>query len=549
MANGYVQVPPDSTGKKMQTFENTISAQVVESEAVVLTASAGTEIGTSGAPVRAASTGTTVQPAALYQAAVAVGVANPLYVQGALTTSGTVTATLAAETTKVIGTVNQGTSPWVVSGAVTTSGTVAATLAAETNKVIGTVNQGTSPWVVSGAVTLTSTTITGTVAATESGTWTVQPGNTPNTTPWLVTSAGTISNASSGVATTSLNQATVAYNYGFNGTSWDQLQVDTSKYLKINCVTGCAGGSGGTSAVDEAAFTWGTTNFTPMGGFYQTTATSNPLTTGQSGAWQMTAQRAGFVNVRNASGTELGTSSNPFVIDTPASGNLYGAVTSGAGATGSAVPASGVYMGANKSGNLAGLTVDSSGYLQVNVAAGGGSGGTSSSFGSAFPATGTAIGLTAGTDMRGWPGDLTNGGYVNVKTSVLPTGAATSAIQATQQTSLTTIASTTGPTTWGGGTLATANAAGAIPVINLTATPIACTALCANLVVKASAGTLYSFEVSADSTLSAAAWWIAIYNATSAPADGASQTPIKCYAAPSGSTSFTGAFASGGIVL
>src|ERR1035437_4725509 len=123
MANGYVQVPPDSMGKKMQTFENTISAQVVESEAVVLTASAGTEIGTSGAPVRAASTGTTVQPAALYQAAVAVGVANPLYVQGALTTSGTVTATLAAETTKVIGTVNQGTSPWVVSGAVTTSGT------------------------------------------------------------------------------------------------------------------------------------------------------------------------------------------------------------------------------------------------------------------------------------------------------------------------------------------------------------------------------------------------------------------------------------------
>lgn len=48
-------------------------------------------------------------------------------------------ATLAAETTKVIGTVNQGTSPWVTT----------ATLAAETTKVIGTVNQGTSPWVTS----------------------------------------------------------------------------------------------------------------------------------------------------------------------------------------------------------------------------------------------------------------------------------------------------------------------------------------------------------------------------------------------------------------
>jgi len=78
------------------------------------------------------------------------------------------------------------------------------------------------------------------------------------------------------------------------------------------------------------------------------------------------------------------------------------------------------------------------------------------------------------------------------------------------------------------------------------ATPITCSALCANLAVKTAAGTLYSFEVSADSTLSGAAWWIMIYNATSAPADGA-VTPLKCYAAPSGATSFTGAFASGGI--
>ena len=75
----------------------------------------------------------------------------------AVTNAGTfaVQATLAAETTKVIGTVNQGTSPWIISGAVTNAGTFAvqATLAAETTKVIGTVNQGTSPWVVSGAVT------------------------------------------------------------------------------------------------------------------------------------------------------------------------------------------------------------------------------------------------------------------------------------------------------------------------------------------------------------------------------------------------------------
>jgi hypothetical protein len=173
-----------------------------------------------------------------------------------ITDSGSVTnATLSAETTKVIGTVNQGTSPWVVSGAVTVAsttitGTVAvtqstspwvvsgtitanagtgnftvvqptgtnlhvvidsgtitavtaitnplpagtnvighvitdsgsvtnATLSAETTKVIGTVNQGTSPWVISGAVTVASTTITGTVAVTQS------------TSPWVVSLAST----------------------------------------------------------------------------------------------------------------------------------------------------------------------------------------------------------------------------------------------------------------------------------------------------------------------------------------------------------------------
>jgi hypothetical protein len=74
-----------------------------------------------------------------------------------------------------------------------------------------------------------------------------------------------------------------------------------------------------------------------------------------------------------------------------------------------------------------------------------------------------------------------------------------------------------------------------------TATHIQSGALAANLVVKASSGQLYSFEVSADSTLSAAAWWLMIYDATSAPVDGA-VTPAKCYAIPSGSTGFTAGF-------
>lgn len=72
-------------------------------------------------------------------------------------------------------------------------------------------------------------------------------------------------------------------------------------------------------------------------------------------------------------------------------------------------------------------------------------------------------------------------------------------------------------------------------------TPVTTSALAANQIVKASAGNLYSFEISADSTLSAAAWWIMIYNATSAPVDGA-VTPLKCYAMALGVTSYSAAF-------
>lgn len=81
-------------------------------------------------------------------------------VQDNVTVVGTgtfvVQATLAAETTKVIGTVNQGTSPWVV----------AATLSAETTKVIGTVNIAASQTI---AVTNTGTFATQSAITAASG--------------------------------------------------------------------------------------------------------------------------------------------------------------------------------------------------------------------------------------------------------------------------------------------------------------------------------------------------------------------------------------------
>jgi hypothetical protein len=73
------------------------------------------------------------------------------------------------------------------------------------------------------------------------------------------------------------------------------------------------------------------------------------------------------------------------------------------------------------------------------------------------------------------------------------------------------------------------------------ATPVSSSALAANQIISASSANLLSFNVSADSTLSAAAWWVMVYNAASAPADGA-VSPAKCYAMPSGATSISESF-------
>lgn len=108
-----------------------------------------------------------------------------------------------------------------------------------------------------------------------------------------------------------------------------------------------------------------------------------------------------------------------------------------------------------------GTAVDATHGLPVNIVAGGGT------YDAAFPASGYAAGLSDGTNLKSWlaaialgdgvngnntgatagwlwngttydraRGDLTNGAYVNVKTSVLPTNAATSGNQTTANTAL-----------------------------------------------------------------------------------------------------------------
>lgn len=162
--------------------------------------------------------------------------------------------------------------------------------------------------------------------------------------------------------------------------------------------------------------------------------------------------------------------------------------------------------------------------------------------GATFPVSGTVT-ANQGTAGSAWPVTLTSTtitGTVAVTQSTSPwvvSNSGTFAVQAASTQSGTwTVQPGNTPNTTPWLVTSTPSAASGAGL-----TPITTAALAANQIVKASAGNLYSFEVSVDSTLSAAAWWIMLYNATSAPGDGA-VTPLKCYALPSGATSYAAAF-------
>lgn len=87
--------------------------------------------------------------------------------------------------------------------------------------------------------------------------------------------------------------------------------ASTSNNLNVQCAN-CSGS--GVSTADEATMTFGTSLFAGSGGVFQTTATNNALTTGQQGMFQVTANRALFSNLRNAAGTEVGTSTTPLQV-------------------------------------------------------------------------------------------------------------------------------------------------------------------------------------------------------------------------------------------
>ena len=410
----------------------------------------------------------------------AVGAGGALLVTGTGGTfpvSGTLTAVTAITNalpagTNVIGHVIADTgSTTAVTGTVTAN----ATLSAETTKVIGTVNLPATPTTnLANIDSQTSRLVTG---ATR-----IAPGSALATTSFVVGSRyvatpptftdgqeGALQIDSGGRLLTS------SRTFGAGGVALDAatgaavpanaLQVGMAQGGNLIAMTGtsgnlnvqCANCSGsGVSTVDAATFTATTSLFAGSGGFFQTTATNNALTTGQQGMFQVTANRALFSNLRNAAGAEVGVAAVPLQVS-----------LANTAANGTAVAVS---LAANQSVNTAQWATTS---LGVPTA-----------YGTA-PTTGNYIGVNAFVTNATAPGQATM--------------AASSPVVIANNQSAVPVSFSVSAT--GGATISSAIAPATPAGVNL----------------KASAGTVYSVNVT---TVQATPIYVKLYNASSAPTCG-----------------------------
>lgn len=277
---------------------------------------------------------------------------------------------------------------------------------------------------ISGSVTVTqgtaanlNATVTGTVAATQSGTWTVQQGSAP--WPIVGDTASGASNAGNPVKVggafnttqpTVTTGQTVDAQYTARGAAIVATGIDPFSATVTGTVTANAGSGtftvGGTVTANQGGAPW-SENITQFGGVALSTGTgaggtgiprvtvsndSNVLAT-QSGTWTVQQGTPPW------SVSQSGNWTNRIV------GNA-GGILDAAGQNASS-PANELLTACQfntspttiTSGNISPVQCNNAGALNVAIVSGGGSGGTASSFGAAFPATGTAIGVKNGSNM------------------------------------------------------------------------------------------------------------------------------------------------------
>jgi len=204
-----------------------------------------------------------------------------------------------------------------------------------------------------------------------------------------------------------------------NETNTDCATVTNHK-LDINATV--SGGAGGVGYIDGATYAVGSDSYTPIGGIFQNTVTSNPLTNGEAGIAQLTANRILMVNLRTAAGVDL--SAQLQNIDTYTSRLLTTAtrITPGSALATTSLVIGSRYVatpptftdgqeGAFQINSHGAMIVDDSGVVQHTVIDSGSSTVTVSNTnpsatatGTGVPANATYLGLNVGGNLNGVTG-------------------------------------------------------------------------------------------------------------------------------------------------
>jgi hypothetical protein len=201
-----------------------------------------------------------------------------------------------------------------------------------------------------GAATATNQEVTaaGTSAASAQGVQGVTGGvpfltNPGTATLWGILTQGSTTSGQSGQLMMGA-VTTAAPSYTTAQTS--PLSLDPAGNLRVNVVTG--GGSGGTSAADKSAFTYGTTTMTTGGCVFNSSITQ--LTSGQAGGVSCSANREQYFDVLQTS-------------------NFYTLLSATTGTPGSAIPSQGNMVGGTDGTNFRDMGVDAANNVKTATAA------------------------------------------------------------------------------------------------------------------------------------------------------------------------------------
>lgn len=283
MADGTIQVPPDSTGSKVDGASLPVGGNTVIRQRMV--------IGDNSATAQFA----TVTGGALlvvHNGSVNISAMPTVTVTGGVAISGTVV--LAAGTAN-IGSINNisATLSTVLAAGTANIGTInnisaAVVLAAGANN-IGTINN------ISAAVVVTLPANIGIVNSISAP---------------VVLAAGAANIGSINGISATVNTSSVVTGFSDPSGTTRNVVDSANLALRVNVVAGSAGGP---SMVDNTTFSTGASNLAPAG-FIFFSASATVVTDGRLAAGRITDSRAQHVNLRNNAGTEIGTATTPLSV-------------------------------------------------------------------------------------------------------------------------------------------------------------------------------------------------------------------------------------------